>query len=222
MATLSLFPLLLRAALTGPSRLLLFLLLTLYLAYKSAQWIHVQQSLKQVRTEAAFVGQHLSNATLIGCLEHDDHLWARSLTLRVLREARDRPSPGLLLVNEEQRYVRSLFCRAYERLAPPHPYLGPLIWASLVGMATAFGNTALWSPEWVLIMTPTAGFLELLALRLQSRLRRRLMQLEQALANWTLSQALKLKLPSRRGKPYTHTLLYRSTPWFVPAETAPT
>ena len=218
-ATLSLSPLLLRAAWTGSSRVLLLLLLALYLACKGAQWLRTRRLLKQIRTEAAFVGQRLSSAELVGCLERRDHLWARSLTLRVLREARDHPFPGLLLVEEERRYVRALLRRAYERLALPYPYLGLLTWTALVGAATASGGAALWSLGGVLVMAPTAGLLELLALGFHLRLRRCLTQLEQALADWTMSQALKLKLP-HRGRPYTHMLLYRSPPWFVPSEAA--
>ena len=221
MATLSLFPLLLRAAEADPPRGLLSCLLIFYLACKGAQWLRVRRSLKQIRTEAAFVGQRLSSAILAGCLERDDHLWAHSLTLHALREARARPFPGLLLVEEEQRYVRRLLRRLHRPLAPPYPYLGPLSWVALAGAAAAFGGPALRSLGWVLVAPLLAGLLELLALGFHNRLRRRLARFEQALAGWTLSQALKLKLPPRRSKPYAHTLLYRSAPWFASPHTAP-
>lgn len=214
--TLGLYPLLLWAAPSNRARVLLFLLLTAYLARKGFAWRHVQRSLKQIRTEAAFVGQRLSDAKLTVCLERADHLWARSLTLHALHEERNRPFPGLLLVNEERRRLRSVFRHALRPLLPSYPGLGLLLLLLLLWASVASGSAAwAWSVEWTRIVVPVAGILEAATLTLQGLLRRRLARFEEALAGWALRRSLRMMLRSLQSLPYAHTVLYRSSPWFA-------
>ena len=215
LATLGLFPLLLRHLLPGGSRITLSLFLAVYLARKAVEWIHTERSIKQIRTEAAFVGQRLSETKLTGCLERPDNLWSGSLTLGLLREVGGRPFPGLLLLKEEQQRMHQLFRDAFLRLPTSYPVLDLVLWNALFWSAMALAGTAPWTSGWVAALAGIALVLEGVSLISRWQLRRRLTRLELALADWVLNSVTKMAMPLRHGVTYAHTVLYRSSPWFA-------
>ena len=220
LATLGLFPLLLRPVLASGSRIMLCLLLLIYLFRKAVEWKHAERSVKQIRTEAAFVGQRLSEAKLTGCLERKDNIWSRSLTLGLLRKESNRPFPGLLLLKEEQRRMHQLFRHTFLHLPTPYPLLDLVLWNVLLWTAAAFASTAPWTSGWVIALASVALMLEIIALFVRWHLRRRLTRLEHAFADWVLNNATKIVMPLRHGTAYAHTVLYRSSPWFAAAKTS--
>ena len=219
LATLSLFPLLLRHVLASGSRVVLFFLLLVYLSRKAVEWIHTERSIKQVRTEAAFVGQRLSDAKLTGCLERKDTLWSRSLALGLLRKESNRPFSGLLLLKEEQQRMRQLSRHTFLHLPASYPALDLVLWTVILWTTTVFASTTPWTSGWVIVLASVALVLELVALIVGWRLRWRLTQFEHALADWVLSSATKIVMPPRNGTAYAHTVLYRSSPWFTALKT---
>lgn len=220
LATLGLFPLLLRPVLAGNSRIVLFFLLLAYLSRKAVEWTHTERSVRQIRTEAAFIGQRLSDAKLTGCLERNDTIWSRSLTLGLLRKESNRPFSGLLLLKEEQQRMRHLAHHTFLHLPTSYPILDLVLWNMLLWAATAFAGTTPWTSGWVIALASVALMLELVALIVRWRLRRRLTRLEHAFADWVLNSATKIVMPLRHGTAYAHTVLYRSPPWFAMPKTS--
>ncbi len=216
LGTLALVPctvLLLTTSSTRWSSLVLLLVLAGYLWRKISQITRTRQAVKQLRLEEQFVRHCPAPEHVLTCIRRPTHLWRRSLTLKGLKALLAHPPARRLPLEDQRRYVRYHYIRAFT------PLWSRFILVDLLLLA-AVGLLWLWFVPEALLQAPSlevlagAGLLlvilvaEIIQVVLQADLRGGFEHLATLLSDWTLAQPLEEIL--LREKTYRHTALYRA------------
>lgn len=212
--------LLLTTSSTRWSSLVLLLVLAGYLRRKISQITRTRQAVKQLRLEEQFVRHCPAPEHMLTCTRRSNHLWTRSLTLKGLKALLAHPPARQLPLEDQRRYVRHHYIRAFTPLGPPS-ILVDLLWFAALGLLL------LWFVPEAPLQASSPGVLagaglllvilvaEIIQVVLQADLRGGFEHLATLLSDWTLAQPLELH--TFREKTYRHTALYRAN---TPALTA--
>ncbi|MCH8960467.1 MAG: hypothetical protein IH820_03890 [Bacteroidetes bacterium] len=202
------------------SSLVLLLVLVGYLRRKVGQIVRARQAVKQLRLEEQFVRHCPAPKHVLTCTRRPNHLWTRSLTLKGSQALLAHPPAPRLPLEDQRRYVRHHYIRAFTPLWPPSTPVD-LLWFAALGLFW------FWFVPEALLQAPSLGVLacaglllvilvaEIIQVVLQADLRGGFEHLATLLSDWTLAQPLELH--TIREKTYRHTALYRAN---TPALTA--
>lgn len=209
-------PVMLFAALPWMQTVVLFAFILAFIALKLVKARRTQQVRYQLAFEEQFMLTPPPSDLLEACIDRNDHFWQSSLVLQGIRSLRHHPPARLLPLKEKRHHLYRHIHDAFSPLRRQSINLDGLLLLVPLGIsAFSLSLTSAWLFTLSVLILVVAGGLEFTYIALQQRLPSALDTLEEAIADWMLQQHVDIPSDQTETKPYVHTLLYQSRPWFV-------